>query len=262
MISTSENNQKNLFIKVPVIITIYFWIIKILATTVGETGADFLIFNLHFGLPTTSLLMSVLLAGILFAQVKTKRYIPWLYWMTVVFVSVVGTLITDNLTDNLGVPLLASTIVFAVALTIIFFLWYKAENSLSIHSIYTVKRELFYWAAILITFALGTAAGDLMAESIGLGYAWSGFLFLSLIALITLSYYVFKLNAILAFWLSYILTRPLGASIGDYLSQDGAHGGLGLGTVGTSAIFLAAIVILVSYLTIARVDAPKNTNAT
>lgn len=253
----NEMTANSALVKVPVIITLYFWIIKILATTVGETGADFLIFNLHFGLPATSALMGGLLAVILYVQVKAKRYIPVLYWIAVVMVSIVGTLITDNLTDNLGVPLTVSTIAFSVLLAMTFGLWYAVEKSLSIHSIYTVRRELFYWAAILFTFALGTAAGDLMAESVGLGYAISALLFGAVIALITTGYYAFKLNGILAFWLAYIITRPLGASIGDWLSQDVANGGLGLGTVGTTAVFLAAILGLVGYLTISRVDAPR-----
>ncbi|QTR46293.1 hypothetical protein J9253_20365 [Thiothrix litoralis] len=244
-------------IKVPIIITLYFWVIKILATTVGETGADFLIFNLNWGLPLTSALMSVVLVGFLFAQVKTKTYTPWLYWLTVVMVSIVGTLITDNLTDNLGVPLTVSTAAFSAVLAVTFWLWHKSEGSLSIHSIYTAKRELFYWAAILFTFALGTAAGDLLAESVGLGYAISALAFGAVIAVITIGFYAFKLNGILAFWLAYIITRPLGASIGDLLSQNVGNGGLGLGTMGTSAVFLVAIVGLVSYLTLSRVDAPK-----
>ena len=248
-------DKNNALIKVPVIITIYFWVIKILATTVGETGADFLIFNLHFGLMLTSLLMSTILFGVLHLQIKSNRYIPWLYWLTVVLVSIVGTLITDNLTDNLGVSLVASTLAFSIALAITFYAWYKVEGSLSIHSIYTAKRELFYWAAILLTFALGTAAGDLMGESIGLGYWLSGVLFGAAILLVTLGFYIYKLNSVLAFWLAYILTRPLGASIGDYLSQDLKNGGLGLGTVGTSSIFLISIIILVSYLTITKADA-------
>lgn len=253
----NEMTANSALVKVPVIITLYFWIIKILATTVGETGADFLIFNLHFGLPATSALMGGLLAVILYVQVKAKRYIPVLYWIAVVMVSIVGTLITDNLTDNLGVPLELSTIAFSALLVATFWLWHHVEGSLSIHSIFTVRRELFYWAAILFTFALGTAAGDLMAESVGLGYAISALLFGAVIALITTGYYGFKLNGILAFWMAYIITRPLGASIGDWLSQDVANGGLGLGTVGTTAVFLAAILGLVGYLTISRVDAPR-----
>ena len=253
----NTSTANSLLIKVPIIITLYFWVIKILATTVGETGADFLIFNLNWGLPVTSALMGAVLVGFLVVQVKAKTYIPWLYWLTVVLVSIVGTLITDNLTDNLGVPLQVSTAVFSAVLAVTFWLWHKVEGSLSIHSIYTVRRELFYWAAILFTFALGTAAGDLLAESVGLGYAISALAFGAVIALITTGFYAFKLNGILAFWLAYIITRPLGASIGDWLSQDVSNGGLGLGTIGTSAIFLVAIVALVSYLTIARVDAPK-----
>ena len=258
----NTSTANSLLIKVPIIITLYFWVIKILATTVGETGADFLIFNLNWGLPLTSALMGAVLVGFLVVQVKAKTYIPWLYWLTVVLVSIVGTLITDNLTDNLGVPLQVSTAAFSAALAVTFWLWHKVEGSLSIHSIYTVRRELFYWAAILFTFALGTAAGDLLAESVGLGYAISALAFGAVIALITTGFYAFKLNGILAFWLAYIITRPLGASIGDWLSQDVSNGGLGLGTIGTSAIFLVAIVALVSYLTIARVDAPKAVEGT
>ena len=254
--NTIKLDKNSPLIKVPVIITIYFWVIKILATTVGETGADFLIFNLHFGLMLTSLLMSILLLGVLYVQIKSNSYIPWLYWLTVVLVSIVGTLITDNLTDNLGISLVASTLTFSIALAVTFYAWYKVEGSLSIHSIYSAKRELFYWAAILLTFALGTAAGDLMGESIGLGYWLSALLFGAAIFFVTIGFYVFKLNRVLAFWLAYILTRPLGASIGDYLSQDAKNGGIGLGTVGTSAIFLIAIIILVSYLTITKTDAP------
>lgn len=252
-----KNNSGNtLLIKVPIIITFYFWVIKILATTVGETGADFLIFNLHLGLTITSLLMSIILAGVLYAQVKTTKYKPWLYWMTVVLVSIVGTLVTDNLTDSLGVSLITSTTVFSIALAISFWVWYKVEGSLSIHSIYTQKRELFYWLAILFTFALGTAVGDLIGESSGLGYGLSAVLFGVAIALVTFGFYVFKFNGILTFWLAYILTRPLGASIGDYLSQGSQNGGLGLGTIGTSAVFLVAIFCLVSFLTITRADSP------
>lgn len=249
-------NRDLSLIKVPFVITLFFWVIKILATTVGETGADFLIFNLHFGLPLTSLLMGGVLVAVLYAQIRSKQYIPWLYWVSVVMVSIVGTLITDNLTDNLDVPLTTSTVGFSVALLATFWVWYKAEGSLSIHSISSLRRELFYWAAILFTFALGTAAGDLLAESIGLGYALSAMIFASAIAVITLGFYAFKLNSVLAFWLAYIITRPLGASIGDYLSQPVADGGLGLGTIATSALFLAAIAALVAYLTRSRADAP------
>jgi uncharacterized membrane-anchored protein len=252
-------NRDISFIKVPFIITLFFWVIKILATTVGETGADFLIFNLHLGLPVTSLLMGGVLLAVLYAQIRSKQYIPWLYWVSVVMVSIVGTLITDNLTDNLDVPLITSTVAFSIALMATFWIWYKVEGSLSIHSIYSVRREAFYWATILFTFALGTAAGDLLAESVGLGYAISALIFASVIALISTGFFAFKMNGILAFWLAYIITRPLGASIGDYLSQPIAEGGLGLGSVDTTALFLTAITALVAYLTLSRADAPPET---
>lgn len=247
---------KGLFNKVPEVI-LFFWIIKILATTVGETAADFLNFNLNLGLSGTSVVMAGLLSAVLVAQLRAKRYLPWLYWLTVVLISVVGTLITDNLTDNFGVPLEATTAGFGLALMATFAVWYAKERTLSIHSIYTRRRELYYWAAILFTFALGTAAGDLVAERMNLGYANSALLFGGMIAAVTFAYYAFKANAVLAFWIAYILTRPLGASCGDYLSQPAVNGGLGLGTVQTSTLFLAAITTLVVYLTLSRRDSTE-----
>ncbi len=246
----TQANQEvmQLLNKVPEV-TIFFWIIKIMATTVGETAADFLSFNLHFGLTVTSILMSVLLLIALLIQVRAKKYVPWIYWIAVVLISVVGTLITDNLVDNFGVRLETTTIVFSVALLLTFITWYISEKTLSIHSIFTRKRELFYWAAILFTFALGTAAGDLVAESWKLGYVVSALIFAGMIGLITIAFYKFKMNAILAFWVAYILTRPFGASFGDWLSQAKKYGGLGLGTTGTSVLFLGIIILLVSYLT-------------
>lgn len=231
-------------------ITLFFWVIKIMATTVGETAADFLSFTMKLGLTNTSLVMSGLLVIALLVQFKLKRYVPASYWGVVVLVSVVGTLITDNLVDNLGISLVTITAVFSTALAIVFAVWYVREKTLSIHSIYTARRELFYWAAILFTFALGTAAGDLVAERLAMGYALSAVMFGAAIAIITLAYYRFKLNAVLAFWMAYILTRPFGASMGDLLSQPLSAGGLGLGTVGTSGIFLVVIVLLIGYLTI------------
>lgn len=239
--------------KVP-LITFFFWVIKILATTVGETGADFLNFNLGLGLTLTSLLAAALLAVALWIQFTRDRYVPWVYWIAVVFLSIVGTLITDNLTDNLGVSLYVSTTVFAVALALTFITWFRSENTLSIHAITTTRREAFYWAAILFTFALGTAAGDLVSEEMGLGYALSGLIFGSLIAVITLGYYALRLNAVFAFWCAYVLTRPLGASIGDFLTQARKDGGLGLSTTSVSAAFLAIIVALVTYLAISHAD--------
>jgi uncharacterized membrane-anchored protein len=239
--------------KVPEV-TIFFWVIKIMATTVGETFADYLNFDLGLGLNITTYVMSALLLGTLAFQFRAKRYVPGVYWLAVVFISVVGTLITDNLTDVAQVPLLTSTIVFAIVLAITFAAWWASERTLSIHTIVTSRREGFYWLAILFTFALGTAAGDLISEDYGLGYALSGLIFGGLIAAIAVAHLRFGLDAILAFWLAYILTRPLGASIGDFLSQAHSNGGLGLGSTGTSAVFLATILGLVTYLAITKRD--------
>jgi len=239
--------------KVPEI-TLYFWIIKILCTTVGETAADFLNVQLKLGLIVTTYVMSALLAGTLVVQFRVRRYVPGLYWFAVVLLSVVGTLITDNLIDTFGIPLTTTTTVFAVALVAIFAAWYVSERTLSIHSIYTTRREGFYWLAILFTFAMGTAAGDLSAERLNLGYPRSALMFGAVIAIVAVAHLRFKLNAILAFWIAYILTRPLGASLGDFLSQPRANGGLGLGTITTSAIFLVMILGLVIYLTVTRGD--------
>jgi uncharacterized membrane-anchored protein len=247
---------RQMLIKVPEI-TIYFWVIKILCTTVGETAADFLNMNLHLGLSVTSLIMGILLAFALVFQFRAKKYVPGIYWLVVVLLSIFGTLITDNLTDNFEVPLETSTIIFSIVLAVIFAAWYKTEKTLSIHSIYTTRRETFYWLAILFTFALGTAAGDLVAETFELGYLVSTMIFGALIGIIAVAHLKFNLNAVLAFWLAYILTRPLGASIGDYLSQAPEDGGLGLGTVVTSALFLTTILATVIYLTTTKKDAPR-----
>lgn len=246
---TAGGSAGRMLNKVPEI-TAIFWIIKVLATTVGETAADFLNVDLNFGLTITSLVMAALLAAALVAQFRLRRYVPAVYWLAVVLISVVGTLITDNLTDNLGVPLWLTSAIFAIALAATFTLWFAVEKTLSIHSILTSRREAFYWLAVLFTFALGTAAGDLVAESLNLGYLVSLGVFAAAIALVTLAYFVFKLNAVVAFWIAYILTRPLGASTGDLLSQSTKDGGLGLGTTGTSALFLAVILLLVIVLSV------------
>ena len=247
------NSTTRLDNKVP-LITLWFWIIKIMATTVGETAADFLNFNLGLGLTKTSWIMAILLVFALAIQIAARNYVPWKYWIAVVFLSVLGTLVTDNLSDNYGVSLLTTTTVFSLALITTFIAWYASEKTLSIHSIFTRRRELFYWAAILLTFALGTAAGDLVAEKLQFGYAVSALMFGGAIALVTLAYYKFGLDAVWAFWIAYVLTRPFGASCGDLLSQDPKDGGLGLGTVGTSALFLLVIIALVSWLTLSRKD--------
>jgi uncharacterized membrane-anchored protein len=240
--------------KVPEV-TLFFWIIKILCTTVGETAADYLNDTLGFGLTNTTYVTGALLAVLLLAQFRLRKYVPGVYWAVVVVISVFGTLITDNLTDLHNVPLTTTTPIFAVILAVIFAVWYGVERTLSMHSIVTTRREAFYWLAILFTFALGTAAGDLSAEKFDLGYAVSIGIFGGLIALIAFAHYVLHVNGILTFWLAYILTRPLGASIGDEMSQNShKYGGLGLGTTNTSYIFLGAILSLVIYLTVTRRD--------
>jgi uncharacterized membrane-anchored protein len=250
-------SPRRLLSKVPEI-TIFFWIIKVLATTVGETFADFLSDTLGLGLTITTVVMSAALAVALAAQVRARRYVPGLYWLVVVLISIVGTLITDNLVDNLGVPLEVTTAVFAVALAGTFAVWYRNERTLSIHTIDTGRREAYYWLTILFTFALGTAAGDLVAEKLGLGYAVALVSFAVLIAAVTTAHLRFGLNAVLAFWIAYVLTRPLGASLGDLLSQARTDGGLGLGTVVTSLVFLATILAVVVYLSVTRRDAPES----
>ena len=255
--STMTTNQGNLaktmLNKVPEV-TIYFWIIKVLCTTVGETAADFLNINLGLGLTVTTVVMSVFLAVALAFQFRLRQYVPGIYWLAVVLISIVGTLITDNLVDNLRVPLLTTTIVFSVALAATFAVWYASERTLSIHSIVTTRREAFYWLAILFTFALGTAAGDLAAEGLALGYLTSAVIFGAIIGLVAFAHFGLKVNAVLTFWIAYILTRPLGASFGDYLIQPHNAGGLALGLMFTSAIFLVTILALVVYLSVTRRD--------
>jgi uncharacterized membrane-anchored protein len=239
--------------KVPEI-TIYFWVIKILCTTVGETAADLLNENLGLGLTNTTYIMAVALIAVLVFQFRARKYVPGIYWLAVVLISVVGTLFSDNLVDNLGVELQTTTIAFGFILACVFGAWYWSERTLSVHTIVTTRREAFYWLAILFTFALGTSAGDLVAEKLELGYLPSVGIFAGAIAIVTVAHLRFKLNAILAFWIAYILTRPLGASIGDWLSQPVEETGLGLGTILTSLIFLSAILALVVYLTISKRD--------
>src|SRR4051794_6843365 len=241
--------------KVPEV-TLYFWVIKVLCTTVGETASDYLSDNVGLGLTKTTFITAAVLIAILVVQFRLPRYVPLVYWAGIVFISVVGTQITDNLTDNLGVSLVITTIVFAVALAIVFAVWFWSERTLSIHTIVTTRRESFYWLAVLFTFALGTAAGDLTAERLNLGYLVAVGLFAGAIAIVAFAHYVLGLGPVLSFWLAYILTRPLGASIGDYLSQPRSDGGPGLGTTVTSFVFLAAILLVVVYLTLTKKDAP------
>ena len=230
-------------------VTVFFWVIKILATTVGETAADYLSVNLGLGLTGTTYVTGALLLVALAAQIRSRRYVPTIYWIAVVLLSVFGTLITDNLVDNFRVPLETTTAVFSVALAITFAAWYTTERTLDISTIHTTRRELFYWAAILFTFALGTAAGDLLAEGLALGYAVATLLFAAAIGIIAVAHFRFGLNAVFSFWAVYVLTRPLGASLGDLLSQPGSKGGVGLGSSVTSLLFLVTIAVLIAYLT-------------
>jgi uncharacterized membrane-anchored protein len=244
--------SRQLLNKVPEV-TIFFWIIKILCTTVGESAADFLNVNLNWGLTVTSIVTGVVFLAVFAVQIGMRRYVPAVYWLTVMLISVLGTLLTDNLTDNLGVPLEVSTIVFSVLLGLVFLAWYASEKTLSIHSIYTRRREAFYWLAVLVTFALGTAVGDLISEGLGVGYLKTGLLCAGLIGVITIAWRL-GLDAVLAFWLAYILTRPLGASIGDFMAQPTDNGGLNLGVTLTSVILLVLIVLTVVYLSIRKPD--------
>ncbi|HEX4751923.1 MAG TPA: hypothetical protein VH268_03415 [Solirubrobacterales bacterium] len=244
---------RRLLNKVPEI-TLYFWVIKILCTTVGETFADNLNENLGLGLSGTSYIMGACLIVVLIFQFRSTRYVPGIYWLAVVLISVVGTLVSDNLVENYGVALETTTIAFAAILIVVFASWYASETTLSVHTIHTTKREAFYWLAILFTFALGTSAGDFLSEQLELGYLTALAIFAGAIVLVMILHFGLKLNAILSFWFAYILTRPLGASIGDYLASPTKEGGLGLGTNLTSIIFLSTILALVIFLAISKRD--------
>jgi uncharacterized membrane-anchored protein len=236
--------------KVPEV-TLTFWLIKILSTTVGETGADYLAVNVGLGTLMTDAITATLLAIALGFQLHFRRFVPWAYWLTVVLISVVGTQVTDALTDGAGISLYVSTACFTVLLAIVLASWYRAEKTLSIRHIDTRRREIFYWVTILCTFALGTAAGDLATEALGLGFSWGVVAFGALIAATAVGASL-GVNRVLAFWIAYILTRPFGASLGDLLSQSRTYGGVGLGTVYTSAGFLAVIVALVIFVSVRK----------
>ena len=246
--------------KVPEV-TVFFWVIKILCTTVGESFADYINETLGFGLTNTTLVFSTALVVALVVQFRLNRYVPAVYWLAVVLISVVGTLLTDNLTDGHDVPLWISTTVFGVLLAVVFGIWYARERTLSIHSIVTTPREAFYWLAVLVTFALGTATGDWTLELTG----WSpGVSILLPLGLITAVFAAWRLGAggVLSFWLAYILTRPLGANIGDFLASDKSEGGLGLGTMWTSVLFLGTILAVVVYLSVTGTDRTERRHPT
>src|SRR3954464_4077792 len=239
--------------KVPEI-TAYFWVIKVLCTTVGETFADNLNENLGLGLTNTSYVMGALLIAVLVFQFRARKYVPGIYWLAVVLISVVGTLVSDNLVENYGVALETTTIAFGAILICVFAGWYAVERTLSVHTIFTTRREAFYWLAILFTFALRPSARDFLSEQLELGYPAALGIFAGAIVVVAVLHFGLRMNAILSFWLAYILTRPLGASVGDYLASPTEEGGLGLGTNVTSIIFLSAILTLVVFLAISKRD--------
>src|SRR6204780_2340916 len=237
--------------KVPEL-TAYFWIVKLLTTAMGESTSDF--FNQRLGPPIAVPIMLVGLALALRIQFPKDRYVAWTYWLVVVMVAVFGTTAADALHVVLHIPYLYSTLFYAAALAIIFVAWNRSEKTLSIHSIYTRRREQFYWATVLATFALGTAAGDLTATNWHLGYLSSGVLFITLFALPAVAYWRLGLNSIFAFWFAYIMTRPLGASFADWMDTSHHAGGLALGT-GPVAIGLAVVMVgFIAYLAITRLD--------
>lgn len=233
--------------KVPEV-TVLFWIVKLLTTAMGESTSDYLVFHIN---PYVAVVVGFVgLIVSLALQFSVRRYIPWVYWFAVVMVAIFGTMAADVLHVVLGVPYLVSTIGFAITLAIVFVVWYKSEKTLSIHSIYTRRREMFYWATVMATFALGTAAGDMTAATLGLGYLASGILFAVLIALPAIAHSRFGLNEVPAFWFAYILTRPLGASFADWFGKPPSLTGIGLGDGPISTILTILIIIFVGYLTI------------
>jgi uncharacterized membrane-anchored protein len=240
--------------KVPEI-TAFFWIVKALTTAMGESTSDFLV---HTLVPEIAVVLGgIALVVALYLQFGKDRYVPWTYWLAVAMVGVFGTMAADVLHVGLGVPYAVSTIFYAAVLAVVFRAWYQTEGTLSIHSITTRRREAFYWAAVLATFALGTAAGDLTAVTLGLGYFGSILLFAAIIALPALGYFRLGWNSILAFWFAYVVTRPLGASVADWLAVSSARGGLALGTGPVSLVLAAAIAALVAYLSASGIDTPR-----
>ncbi|HMD88203.1 MAG TPA: hypothetical protein VKF38_03485 [Anaerolineaceae bacterium] len=240
-----------IFRKVPEI-TAYFWILKLLTTAMGETTSDYLVhlLNPYIAVAIGGLGLVIALA----LQFSARRYMAWIYWFAVVMVAVFGTMAADVLHIGLGIPYLVSTIFFSVALAAIFVAWYVSEKTLSIHSINTPRREIFYWITVITTFALGTATGDMTATTMHLGYFSSGLLFAITICLPALGYWGFHLNEVFAFWFAYILTRPLGASFADWIGKPKSLSGLGLGTGQVSLFLTGLIVILVWYLAVTRKD--------
>lgn len=244
--------------KVPAV-TALFWVTKLLTTATGETASDYLVKNDD---PVIAVIVCfVVFAGALALQFAVPMYIPWVYWLTVLMVAVFGTMVADVLHIVLGVPYLVPTVLFGVALAAVFVVWHRTQRTLSVHHIDTRARELFYWCAVLATFALGTAVGDLTATTFGLGYLASGILFGVLFAIPGIAYRWWGMGATAAFWTSYVLTRPFGASLSDWLAVSHARGGLDLGTGPVSLVLFAAIVACVIIATTRHLPrAPKGTS--
>jgi uncharacterized membrane-anchored protein len=252
-----QNLPARALLKVPEI-TIYFWIVKLLSTAMGEASSDYLVFQIN---PYVAVALGCLgLVVSLVIQLFVSRYITWVYWLAVVMVAVFGTMAADVLHVVLGIPYLVTTVFFAASLAVVFTVWYASERTLSIHTVYAGRRELFYWATVIATFALGTAAGDLTAATLGLGYGASVVVFAVLFVIPGLAYWRFGLNETLCFWFAYVITRPLGASFADWTGKP-YLGGLGLGDGRVAIVLTALIVIMVAYLTFTRADVPGGQRA-
>ena len=239
--------------KVPEVVAL-FWVTKALTTAFGESTSDWMVRALS---PIPAVLLGFIgFVVALLIQLRGRRYQAWKYWFAVAMVGVFGTMAADVLHVGFGLPYLASAPLFAVCLAIVFVTWQKVEGTLSVHTIWTLRRELFYWAAVVGTFAMGTALGDLTAVTLRLGYADSVLLFAALICLPALAYRFAGLNAIAAFWIAYVLTRPVGASVADWLGKPTNVGGVGVGSGVVAAVLAVAIVLCVIYLSVTRADAP------
>ncbi|HEX4774399.1 MAG TPA: hypothetical protein VH234_02695 [Candidatus Saccharimonadales bacterium] len=245
--------------KVPKI-TLYFWIVKLLTTAMGEATSDYMVLRFNPYLAVMAGFAVFVIALVI--QFRKPHYVAWAYWLAVAMVAVFGTMAADVIHIQFGVPYAISTIFFAMVLAVVFTAWYKSEGTLSIHSVYTRSREAFYWAAVLATFAMGTAAGDLAAYTLHLGFLTSGILFGVVFALPALAYWLFDLNPILSFWLAYIMTRPFGASFADWIGKSHSVGGLAYGDSKVALILTALIVILVAYLGLTGKDQPAHQVAT
>lgn len=249
------SNSSHLMRKVPQV-TILFWVIKLLTTAMGESTSDFMVY--HFN-PYAAVIMGfIVFVALLFLQFKTRKYIPWVYWLTILMVAVFGTMAADVTHVVLGIPYIISTLVFAIALALIFYIWRKVEGTLSIHSITSTRREFFYWATVLSTFALGTATGDMFAFTLKLGFLSAGILFAFIFTIPAIGNWLFKWNSIFSFWFAYVLTRPLGASFADWTGKAPNVGGLGWGDGSVAAVLFVLIFILVMYLQISHKDIDKS----